>query len=148
MRILAVLVPVVLLAGCASTQPPADVQKAVADLRSFTRADLTAAAARADKATDAEAPYRARCYRTLLAHVPEGSTVGTALAPPAGAVDAFEIAAEADQKLRAGTGPIVPVDVHADCAVIVTSMEQFAVRMGVRIGGDLGGVPAVGNILK
>lgn len=140
-----------LASGCATgaqSGPVADVAKAKQSLASFTQVDLQAAIAAAGKATDAEAPYRARCYTTLLKHVPDGQTVGQALPSIKGAVSAFEAAAELDAKVRSGAGgSIVPADVHADCAVIVTSLEQFLIRIDALAAGAAVGAPGAAGAL-
>lgn len=144
----------VTFAGCASmgSQPPAvvqaqaDVLKAKQSLASFTTADLQAAIDAAGKATDAGAPYRSRCYATLLKHVPTGQTVGQALPSIKGVVSGFEAAAELDAKVQAGQGgSVIPADVHADCAVIVTSVQQFLIRIELLAAGAAAGAPGIGS---
>lgn len=148
-------------AGCATagqapsplTQAQTTVLKAKQSLASFTTDDLNAAITAAGKATDAGAPYRARCYATLLKHVPDGQTVGQALPSIKGVVSSFEVAAELDAKVQAGAGgSIVPADVHADCAVIVTSVEQFLIRVDALAAGSAVGLPGaasgLGSVLQ
>jgi hypothetical protein len=155
MKMLALLLTAILaFTGCAGLQATkaqvqGDAAKGAAALASFTNADLDQAIALATAAPDAEAPYRARCYATLKKHVPDGSTVGQALPAIKGLVSGFEVAAELDQKLRSGSkGPAIPADVHADCAVIVTSIEQFLIRIDALAAGAAMGAPGIGSGLS
>lgn len=128
--------------GCASLSPEA--QQDLADLRAFTVADVDAAIARAAKAADPGAPFRARCYVTLKKYV---EAVGTdaSLQAPAGLVDGFELLAEVDAKLQGG-GPLVPPDLEADCAYIGKRLRMFALRNGAKLA-PMPGVGAVGGFL-
>lgn len=135
------------MAGCASVQ--ADAVKVVTDLSTFTQADLDQAIAMAAAASivvDPGAPYRARCYATLKKYVPSGQTVAGALLPT-GAVSLLEQGMELDARLRSGAG--IPADVHADCAVLVMNLAEFAGRVGLKLGGAAGipGVGAAGGLL-
>lgn len=137
-----VLACALVLGGCATVQ--SDVAKAVTDMSTFTQADLDQAIAMAVAAKDAEAPYRARCYLTLKKYVPGGSTVGQALLPK-GAVSAFETAAELDQQARGGVN--VPQDLRADCAILLISAQEFALRLGAKFA-PVPGAAAFGGVLR
>jgi hypothetical protein len=142
------LTALLMLAGCATTGGvQAEIAKAKTDIATFTLADLDQAIAMAGASADAGAPYRARCYTTLKKYVAVGQTVGQALTPK-GVVSGYEALAELDAKIRSGGGGGIPADVHADCAVIVTSMEQFAIRIGAIAAGAAGGAPGAGNVLQ
>ena len=116
------------LSACGTT-----LKKLEVDLAKITGADLDQALVLAQAATDSGAPYRARCYATLKKHVPADQTVGQALPAIKGRVSAYEQAAQVDAKLRSGLSALVPPDVHADCAVLLVDIQEFAVRLGARI---------------
>ena len=140
--LLTLLVASTMLAAC-----DPKVEQTLADLSQFTRTDVQYAYDLAKAASDPSAPYRARCYATLLKYVPEGSTVGQALLAPKGLVSAYEIAAEVDAKLKSGVSAIVPVDVHADCSVLVTDAKETALRLGLKMA-PLPGAGIVGGFLR
>jgi hypothetical protein len=135
---------VLALAGC-SASTKADVQKSLDDLGTFARTDLQLALDLASKATDPLAPYRARCYGTLLKHVPDGS-LEAAVPVVRGVASAFEVAAELDIKARAG-GSIITPDVEADCGWIKGEIVKFAGRVGAK-AAPVPGAAAVGDLLK
>jgi len=138
-----VLACALLLGGCASVSK--DVAQVKADLAAFTQADLDMAIEMARVATDAEAPYRMRCYNTLKKYVP------TAPSPAAniqvkGLISGFEKAAELDQQARGGLAA-VPQDLRADCAVLLLSTQEFALRLGAKFA-PVPGAAAVGGLLR
>lgn len=119
------------LGGCAAVMTnqdgtPSDLQVTLQDLHDFVGKDLDAATARALKAVDVGAPYRARCYVTLRQYLPD-PTKQSGVSEPVGVVDAFELAAETDAKLRAG-GPLLPPEVEANCAYVIERIRKFAIR--------------------
>ena len=133
MNTLTLLLALVACAGCALL--PASLQKTIqaeeAKLVTFTTADLQQAIGMANAATDPGAPYRARCYGTLLKHVSE-ITPGTG-PQVIGVVSGFEKSAELDAKLAGGATTLVPADVHADCAGLVTGVQEFLLRLGLKL---------------
>jgi len=98
-----------------------------------------------DPATDPGAPYRARCYATLLKAIPE-----KAAQPPApeikGIVSGFEVAAELVAKRRnAPNTGLVSEAVQADCGYLLDEVKRFAIRNGAKLfpgGGAVGGLIA------
>lgn len=130
------LLCVLLLGGCATTGPLADLSK-------FTQDDVAQAITMATAATDAGAPYRLRCYTTLAKHL---AGPGPSLpAAPKGLVSGYEFSAELDAAARSG-GSKVPADIHADCAVIGLSATEFAARVGAKFA-PIPGLGAAGALL-
>ena len=142
LRALMPLLLLPLLAGCATLGLSAGPSDPFTDLRQFVRVDVAQALALASKAQDAGAPYRARCYTTLLRHLPEP---GPAASAPEvkGLVSAFEIAAETVAQVRTGGLLRVPEDLQADCGYI----KDEILRAGAR-GWIKSIIPGGGIILR
>ncbi len=135
------LIPALLLAGCATLA--ADVVGLREQVDVLAREDVQAALDMAKAATDAEAPYRAECYTAILTHIPTGPQPSV-VPNIKGVVSAFEAAAEADQRLRAGND-LLPQDVRARCAILVASTEKFIIRIGGKAFG-LPGLPSLPGV--
>ena len=142
MKLVSLLAIAVLVTGCASIGG-GDQQDPFTDLRAFVRTDVSSALARATKATDAGAPYRARCYTTMLKYLaPEASPL-IAIPTPAGVVDAFEIAAEKIGEAQTGGIIKVPEELQANCGYLKDEIRRFALRVGAK---SL--VPGAGLLLR
>jgi hypothetical protein len=145
-RIGVVVLSASLLTGCASgggfnLVGEDSIKNPFADLKTFVRKDVSAALARAQKATDVGAPYRAECYVELLKHLPEQTAEAPAIAPPVGLVDAFELAAETVATARAGDGLLkIPEGVQARCGYLGDEIRRFTLRNA----GKLAPIPGVG----
>lgn len=134
------------LAGCttintvASLIDPTDWAK----LQSVAKEDVALAITMAQNAKDPGAQYRLRCYNTLYKYAQ--STPATKPTPPAGLVSGFEFAAEADTAVQTA-GPLIPLDVQADCGYIKDSILKFAGRVGLKLA-PLPGAGAVAPLLN
>jgi hypothetical protein len=116
-----------------------------ADLRTFVREDVSHALALATQATDEGAPFRARCYSTLLAFLPEPAPV---VAGPTikGLVSGYEVAAELRYKVDE-RGQLIPEQIQADCGYIRAEILKFMLRSGAKIA-PVPGVGALGGVLR
>lgn len=130
-----------LLAGCATAGAQSDP---LAGFRDFAREDLTQALALAEAAKDEGAPYRARCYATLLAWTSTPSPL-TKLVAPKGLMAAFELAAEIDEHVRHSSGPI-PEAVQANCGYLRDEILRFVLRTGAKLA-PVPGLGAAGSLL-
>lgn len=139
----------VIATGCASSgvlpEQPSALEVGLADVEAFVDKDLDAAIARAAKATDPGAPFRARCYVTLKEFLPKPGD-GTGVQLPVGLVDGFEAVAELDAKLQGG-GPVLPPKVQADCAYIIARMRMFAIRNAAKFA-PVPGAAGLAPLLK
>ena len=134
------------LGGCASTAGPrGDLSSVPSDFRSFVREDVGQAFAMASVATDAGAPYRARCYATLLKAIPE--TVAGKPAPEVkGLVSGFELAVELAEKVKAKAGSgLISEAVQADCGYIKDELRRFVVTGAAKA---LPGGALIGDIAR
>jgi hypothetical protein len=125
-----------LLSGCAVLGTLE--HRVVMDLSKVTVIDAQTAVDMATVATDPEAPYRAECYRSVLAMAQTLPAPNQSAPKIAGVLSAFEAAAELDRKLRgASGGDLLPQDVRAKCAILVLSTEEFLGRVGLKVGRGL-----------
>lgn len=128
----------VLLTGCATAGQ--DGEKI--DLRTIARDDIQQAYSMATNiATDPGAPYRARCYATLLRAIPERRP-DEPRPDIKGVISAYELAAETAAKIKGAAGGegLISEAVQADCAYIVDEVRRFAIRNAARGAG----VPGAG----
>lgn len=156
-RATALLLACLLLTGCASgfnLIGEDRVQNPFENLRNFAKKDAAAAIARTEAylktpqgRADQGAPYRLRCYKTLHAHLSEAPEAAPAVAPVAGLIDGFELAAEA-VNAQAGGGLIrVPEAVKADCRYVEDEIKRYALGKGLKFALPVGG-GAAENLLR
>ena len=140
---IAVLLVVTALAftGCATGDATSD--SPFKNLRAFAREDVAHALELAWKAPDPGAPYRARCYATLLAHLAEPDAVAMPAPEIKGLVSAFELGVELKTRVT-DRGPLVPEAVQADCGYLKDEVLRFMVRGGAKM---LPGGGAIGSVL-
>lgn len=134
-----------LLGGCATFGADAP-EDPFANLRAFTRADVAQALALASAAKDAGAPYRARCYATLLKHLPEPAPPTP---PPTikGILSGFEVAAEEIAAVRSGAMLKVPEDIQGDCDYLKGEVLRFLGRGALKLA-PAPGLGAGGLLLR
>lgn len=141
MRFSIITAALFVLTGCASIGGGGQSDP-FSDLKQFVREDVGSALARAQKATDAGAPYRARCYVTMLKYISEQPVAGEASTPTVGLIDAFEVAAEKIAEVRASGIINVPEEFQANCGYIIDEVKRFALRNAAKAlpGGGFGGL--------
>lgn len=143
MRIVLVLIAGLGLTGCATLGLGGGGESdSLADFRSFVREDVGQALALASQATDTGASWRARCYKTLLEHIPaakpERSTPEIK-----GLISGFEVAAETAAQIRERLDRgLIPEAVQADCGYLRGEIRRFLLRGGARFAP----VPGLGSL--
>lgn len=143
-RTAAVVLAALLLAGCATGGSPTEGASPFNDLRQFVRADVTQALVMASKATDPGAPYRARCFATMLTFIPEPGPAPTG-PDIKGVVSGLEAAIELKAKVSAG-GLRVPEALQADCDYLKDELLRFALKSGMKLA-PVPGIGALGELL-
>lgn len=122
MKILAGLIAVVLLAGCATTADKKQAESTLQKLEQFTMADLSAAIVIAEAWGDT---VGAACYKAVreeLAHV----AALRARTQATGAVSAYETARVVSMRVRAGIAP----KVHIACAPLILDADGTITGLG------------------
>jgi hypothetical protein len=145
--VLLALVP--LLAACAVTAALSVLDPAAyAKLMATAQKDVQLAIDLATKAKDPGAPYRLRCYTTLIKYTQPAATQPIVPAAAQGLVSEYEIIAEVDAALQSQTSaPLIPLDVQADCAYVKERILRFAARVGAKVAPIPGG-GVLGDFLK
>ena len=147
-RGLFVLIACIALVGCASVGGigGGEDRQPFSDLRAFVREDVGQALTLAKAASDPGAPYRARCYSTLLAAIPASRSTGPAL-DAKGLVSGFEVAVELAAKLRTKSEEgLLSEAIQADCGYLVDELKRFVLRSGAKFA-PIPGAGTVGGIL-
>ena len=138
------LIAALALTGCA-TAGGGGQDSPFNDLRQFVREDVSQALTMATAATDEGAPYRARCYSTLLKHILEPGPL--VLEPDVkGLVSAFELAAEKIADVKGVGLKISSEEVQANCGYLVDEVKRFVLRNGAKFV-PVPGFGAVGSVL-
>ena len=134
-------------AGCASVGGGGGGDdRPFSDLRAFVREDVGQALMLAKAASDPGAPYRTRCYTTLLAAISASRPAGPAL-DAKGLISGFEVAVELAAKLRTKSEEgLLSEAIQADCGYLVDELKRFVLRSGAKFA-PIPGAGTVGGIL-
>ena len=97
--------------------------------------DAQAALAMAQQYGDTDA---AACYQSIVTYLQDSA------APSLPVVNGALSALEAVRIARQHSGdPIVPAEIHRDCAVIIVDAQEVALKLGIRAGAAVVVPPAV-----
>ena len=151
------LVCLIALTGCASggfnLVGEDRIQSPLERLMGLAKKDAGAAIARTERylltpagKADQGAPFRLRCYRTLHAHLTDEAKVAAPVAPIAGLIDGFELAAEVVNAGAGGGLLKIPEAVKADCRYVEDEIKRYVLSRGLKFA-PVPGAAAVGDFI-